>query len=89
MRSSKTEVAWYLGPQVIVRGDEVVSLGWCFWHWGCFGCLVCGGKLCVPGDEDVLERGLETVSRFDGGLSRDRLSILSKETTALRNLRGT
>jgi hypothetical protein len=28
-----------------VRGDEVVSLGWCFWHAGCFGCLICGKRL--------------------------------------------
>jgi hypothetical protein len=112
-----------------VRGDEVVSLGWCFWHRGCFGCLVCGGKLSLPrtsrGDNgmkwnsaagpdgeqggrkkkrmigveldkiplcgvceietegetqgQVLERGLEAVSRFDGGLSRDRLDMLSVE----------
>jgi hypothetical protein len=25
-----------------VREDESVSLGWCFWHKGCFGCLICG-----------------------------------------------
>jgi hypothetical protein len=119
-----------------VRGDEVVSLGWCFWHRACFGCLVCGrqmdlrvfkdagdsgcsttwgawddcgkdgtgngwsGKrkrmigvelekvpLCVncdvemegKGEKTVMERGLETVSRFDGGLSRDRLEMLSEE----------
>ncbi len=28
-------------------------------------------------EDRVLERGLETVSRFDGGLSRDRLDMLS------------
>lgn len=128
-----------------MRGDEVVSLGWCFWHRGCFGCLVCGTRLDVPGtaagdrcgrgsqrvvgnaedkgewgkwgkwdgSEDegsmlertrcigveleeiplcgvcgvetagestdrVLERGLETVTKFDGGLSRDRLDVISE-----------
>ena len=34
-------ICWVCG-EVVVRGDEVVSLGWCFWHRGCFGCLICG-----------------------------------------------
>jgi hypothetical protein len=124
-------ICWVCG-EYIVRGDEVVSLGWCFWHRACFGCLVCGTKMNVPnhyseysseskrlrswkgnGDEvgiqtkskrcigveldeislcgvcgietageshgEVLERGLKTVSRFDGGLSRDRLGKLSEQ----------
>jgi hypothetical protein len=121
-----------------VRGDEVVSLGWCFWHRGCFGCLICGMSMSVPrqNDEDkdnmvpttpvntveatgewgawkyggrkrrrcvgveleeiplcsvcsvetagdshkqILEKGLESVSRSDGGLSRDRLHMLSED----------
>jgi len=86
----------------------VVSLGWCFWHRGCFGCLVCGVKMKLSEGENgkgkkgveleaipmcdacedetrneeeskVLARGLETVSRFDGGLSRDRLDMMSHE----------
>lgn len=28
---------------------------------------------------EVVEKGLETVSRFDGGLTRDRLEMLSEE----------
>jgi hypothetical protein len=130
--------------ECIVRGDEVVSLGWCFWHRACFGCLVCGAGLCVPkgvedeGDEgeggevgevmgnggqwgswehergkgrrrclgveleeiplcnvcsietagesrnQVLQRGIEMVSKFDGGLSRDRLKMLSEDGDDLR-----
>lgn len=114
-----------------MRGEEVVSLGWCFWHWGCFGCLLCGVKLNVEDNyeeekntigglkdlederwkrkrtklvgveldqvplcsvckaettgEDtvsVLKRGLETVSRFDCGLSRDRIKMLSESRAA-------
>jgi hypothetical protein len=42
-------ICWVCG-EIIARGDEVVSLGWCFWHWGCFGCLVYWGRLGVPGD---------------------------------------
>lgn len=33
-------ICWVCG-EVIVRGEDVVSLGWCFWHKACFGCLVC------------------------------------------------
>ncbi|KAH7360531.1 hypothetical protein BKA65DRAFT_187319 [Rhexocercosporidium sp. MPI-PUGE-AT-0058] len=129
-------ICWVCG-ECIVRGDEVVSLGWCFWHRGCFGCLVCGTRLDVSatvtssirseserrdedkksewgkwdGSEDkaatqsarcigveledipmcrvckvetvgespsrVLERGLDTVTKSDGGLSRSRLDMLS------------
>lgn len=31
-----------------MRGEEVVSLGWCFWHRVCFGCLICGTSLDLP-----------------------------------------
>lgn len=31
------------------RGDECVSLGWCFWHRGCYGCLMCGSRRVVEG----------------------------------------
>ncbi|KAL2074413.1 hypothetical protein VTL71DRAFT_8191 [Oculimacula yallundae] len=126
-------ICWVCG-ECIVRGDEVISLGWCFWHRACFGCLVCGTRLDVPGeevkgkegpeiekgewgkcggsdaeegvirktrcigveleeiplctvfevetlgesDDRVLERGLETVTKSDGGLSRSRLDMLSE-----------
>ncbi|RWA06784.1 hypothetical protein EKO27_g8330 [Xylaria grammica] len=36
-------VCWVCG-EVVVRGDECVSLGWCFWHRACYGCLFCGNK---------------------------------------------
>jgi hypothetical protein len=104
-----------------VRGDEVVSLGWCFWHRACFGCLVCGDRMdleplqsghlsnggcgktkrkrkrmigveleMVPlcahcnvemegkGKGAIVEQDLETVSKLDGGLSRDRIDMLSE-----------
>ena len=35
---------------------------------------------------EVVERGLETVSRFDGGLSRDRLDMLSEEREGTRRV---
>lgn len=39
---------WVCGA-VVRRGDECVSLGWCFWHRGCYGCLMCGDKRVVEG----------------------------------------
>ncbi|KAI9050056.1 hypothetical protein LZ554_006201 [Drepanopeziza brunnea f. sp. 'monogermtubi'] len=137
-------ICWVCG-ECVVRGDEVVSLGWCFWHSACFGCLVCGTKLDVPGSvksdiscteestgnrsgewgkwsgskeagcaqgrtrcigieldeipmcgvcevenagettDRVLERGLETVTKSDGGLSRIRLNMLSGVGDEKRN----
>jgi hypothetical protein len=109
-----------------VRGDEVISLGWCFWHKGCFGCLVCGARVDLPdsgdrgddemrkrewgrwngsheerrrgigvelrsipmcdvcgnetaGQKQVLMKELETVPKFDGGLSKDPPAILCGE----------
>lgn len=41
-------VCWVCG-EVVRRGDECVSLGWCFWHQGCYGCLMCGDKRVVEG----------------------------------------
>ncbi|KAI1417515.1 hypothetical protein F5Y13DRAFT_201117 [Hypoxylon sp. FL1857] len=47
---------WHLsrGPphvcgEVVFRGEECVSLGWCFWHRACYGCLLCGSKAVVTG----------------------------------------
>jgi hypothetical protein len=124
-------ICWVCG-ECIARGDEVVSLGWCFWHRACFGCLMCGSQMSIPdkygadhgsstasgnaeaeedgitsnneitrevgveleeiplcrvckietaGDmeDEVLQRGLDTVTTFDGGLTRDRLNMLSSE----------
>lgn len=119
-------ICWVCG-ECIVRGDDVVSLGWCFWHRGCFGCLLCGVRLgervlmdCesesqkevgeagedgygggrkgmeldkIPlcgwcetdtkskgyGEKKVLERGLENVTKSDGGLTRCRLEKLDED----------
>ncbi|KAI1467283.1 uncharacterized protein F4812DRAFT_460132 [Daldinia caldariorum] len=35
--------------ETVVRGEEGVSLGWCFWHRACYGCLFCGSRLVVHG----------------------------------------
>jgi len=41
-------ICWVCG-ECVVRGEEVVSLGWCFWHMSCFGCLLCGKSLSGKG----------------------------------------
>jgi len=41
-------VCWACG-EVVVRGDDCVSLDWCFWHKSCYGCLICGNRLVVRG----------------------------------------
>jgi DNA-directed RNA polymerase subunit RPC12/RpoP len=33
-------VCWACG-EVVFRKEDAVSFGWCWWHWGCFSCLVC------------------------------------------------
>ncbi|KAM9882075.1 mediator of rna polymerase ii transcription [Verticillium dahliae] len=32
-----------------MRGEDCVSLGWCFWHRACYGCLLCGSKHIASG----------------------------------------
>lgn len=41
-------ICWVCG-EVVVRGDDCVSLGWCFWHKSCYGCLICGNRTVVHG----------------------------------------
>ncbi|KAB5523014.1 hypothetical protein GE09DRAFT_976997, partial [Coniochaeta sp. 2T2.1] len=41
-------ICWVCG-EVVVRGDDCVSLGWCFWHKSCYGCLICGNRMVVRG----------------------------------------
>ncbi|KAI0543259.1 hypothetical protein GGR58DRAFT_15224 [Xylaria digitata] len=55
-------VCWVCG-EVVCRGDECVSLGWCFWHRACYGCLFCGNKAVVtaPGVRELFEEN------WDGG----------------------
>jgi hypothetical protein len=47
-------ICWVCG-EMVARGEEVVSLGWCFWHRACFGCLLCGTRLEAPAVEDEEE----------------------------------
>lgn len=45
-----------------MRGEECVSLGWCFWHRACYGCLFCGSRSVVRGvriDELFRDDGCE------------------------------
>lgn len=62
-------ICWVCG-ECIVRGDEVVSLGWCFWHRACFGCLICGTQLPppLPNDETSRKRKWKSYDEADGGI---------------------
>ena len=33
-------ICWTCG-EIVVRDEERVGFGWCWWHWGCLGCLLC------------------------------------------------
>lgn len=60
-------VCWVCG-EVVFRGDECVSLGWCFWHRACYGCLLCGSRLVVHGvtvNQLYVDRGGEDVKDGD------------------------
>jgi hypothetical protein len=51
-------------------------------------CRVCGIETAGESQGQVLERGLQTIDRFDGRLSRDRLEMLrGEEPTDLRGSR--
>ncbi|KAL2136583.1 hypothetical protein VTI74DRAFT_2888 [Chaetomium olivicolor] len=53
-------ICWVCG-EVVYRGEECVSLGWCFWHRACYGCLFCGGRNVVRGVgvPEVFEHGVK------------------------------
>lgn len=40
-------ICWTCGDTV-TRGEERVSYGWCWWHWGCVGCLFCRVRFALP-----------------------------------------
>lgn len=62
-------ICWVCG-EVVVRGDDCVSLGWCFWHKSCYGCLICGNRRVIHGvtvAEVFAEgNGLEGVEQSNG-----------------------
>lgn len=51
----------------MVRGEDVVSLGWCFWHKGCFGCLLCGTGLNPPLDDQKCQEELQRIDNDPNG----------------------
>lgn len=61
-------IYWVCG-EVVLRGEECVSLGWCFWHKACYGCLLCGSKRVVRPPEvavgEVLGNGDAKVENND------------------------
>ncbi|KAK0737127.1 hypothetical protein B0T21DRAFT_401195 [Apiosordaria backusii] len=51
---------------MVFRGEDCVSLGWCFWHKACYGCLFCGCKIVVRGV------GLKELFEGSGGDEEER-----------------
>ncbi|KAG8665593.1 hypothetical protein FPOAC2_10670 [Fusarium poae] len=59
----KLAICWVCG-ELVFRGDECVSFGWCFWHRACYGCLLYGSRAIYQGvriqdlfrDEEEIER---------------------------------
>lgn len=41
-------ICWQCG-EMVFRGDDCVSLAWCFWHRSCYACLLCGSGNVVRG----------------------------------------
>ncbi len=41
-------ICWVCGG-IVWRESDCVSLGWCFWHKACYGCLFCGNRAVVRG----------------------------------------
>lgn len=83
-------ICWVCG-EMIVRGDECVSLGWCFWHRACYGCLLCGcRRLCsgVPvagdGSTEVSEPPLCAMCVVD--VEADGMDELSMVQRGLRRI---
>lgn len=56
------------------RGDECVSLGWCFWHRACYGCLMCGDRRVVEGTrvEQLFEKDGDTEGSNAGTVAESR-----------------
>lgn len=54
----KLSICWVCG-EMICRGDDCVSFGWCFWHRTCYSCLLCGSRRMdgVARDRDQSGRG--------------------------------
>lgn len=88
-------IYWVCG-EVVVHGEECVSLGWCFWHTACYGCLLCGSKRVVRPRVDVGEvfgevqtgTGDEIVEKGEEGMERDRERQRETERKMLGRKRG-
>lgn len=74
-------IYWVCG-EIVCRGSECVSLGWCFWHRACYGCLLCGSRLIAQGttvrqlfcdDED------STADATGQGVDIQNVATLAKE----------
>lgn len=65
-------ICWVCG-EMIVRGEECVSFGWCFWHRACYGCLLYGNRTVRRPESDADRAGSRGSGRDDGEEGGTRL----------------
>ncbi|KJZ72953.1 hypothetical protein HIM_07716 [Hirsutella minnesotensis 3608] len=63
-------ICWVCG-EMVCRQDECVSLGWCFWHRACYGCLLCGSRRICSG-VPVVSVFEDRAEADDAGMRRPR-----------------
>lgn len=73
-------IYWVCG-EVVCRGSECVSLGWCFWHRACYGCLLCGSQLIAQGTtaRELFCDQNWPVDAADQGVDIQSVAALAKE----------
>ena len=64
-------ICWVCGG-VVYRGTDCVSLGWCFWHRACYGCIFCGARRIVEG------LTVESVFEEDDGSADEEWAVEGK-----------
>lgn len=67
----KLAVCWVCG-EVVARGEDCVSLGWCFWHRACYGCLFCGSKRISKGVRIAELYGVEEKNAVEKGFDKGK-----------------
>jgi hypothetical protein len=67
-------ICWVCG-EMVLRGDHLISLGWCFWHLACFSCLLCKTPLGSERLEELVEE--EAFGLFEG-VKRGKRDLLDE-----------
>lgn len=73
-----------------MRATECISLGWCFWHRACYGCLLCGSKSIAteaPAVKDVYWDEDEDDENMDMDMDMDIRDI--RDIRNIKNIKDT